>query len=277
MRRKRDPATSPNPRSPLLEIKPLPLKSLVPYARNAKKHPREQLQKLKSLLAAYGWCRPVAIAYDTPGVPGILYGHGVTLAAIEMAEAGIPILGNEDPWVAPTVDLSHLKPAARRAYILADNRVSEDGEWDEEMLAIELGALKSDGFDLNLTAFDLPEIEQYLPSEFDGNEPSAGTADLLERMAITIAEPRHEVAPGDRYMLGERHFLLCVSPIDEWADWVPLLEGDALFCPYPGPFVPFGAKAAKHRLVMVQPDIYIAGHLLDRYADANGDDAVVKV
>jgi len=39
----------------------------------------------------------------------------------------------------------------------------------------------------------------------------------------------------------------------------------------------FGAKAAKHRLVMVQPDTYICGHILDRYADANGEDSVVKV
>ena len=56
-----------------------------------------------------------------------------------------------------------------------------------------------------------------------------------------------------------------------------MLIESALLCVYPGPFVPFGAKAAKHRLVMVQPDTYICGHILDRYADANGEDSVVKV
>ena len=96
-------------------------------------------------------------------------------------------------------------------------------------------------------------------------------------MDITIAEPRHEVSPGDRFVLGEQHYLFCVSPIDEWADWKDLLTDSVLLCVYPGPFVPFGAKPAKHRLIMVQPDTYICGHILDRYADANGEDSVVKV
>ncbi len=256
-----------------LEITYRPLKGLVPYARNAKKHPREQIQKLKASLAEYGWTRPIAIADG-----GVIYGHGILQSAIEMAEAGLAVRGNPDPWSGPTVDLSHLTPSQRKGYLLADNRLSEDGEWDEEMLAIELASLHDDKFDLGLTGFDMPEIAQYLPGEFGEDDgPTAGTADLLSRMDITIAEPRHEVNPGDRFVLGDQHYLFCVSPIDEWEDWKDLLIESALLCVYPGPFVPFGAKAAKHRLVMVQPDTYICGHILDRYADANGEDSVVKV
>lgn len=261
----------------MLEIKYRPLKALTPYARNARRHPRAQILKLKASLAEFGWANPMLIADD-----GMIAGHGRLQAAMEMAEAGIPIPGNPDPWEGPTVDLSHLTPPQRRAYILNDNRSAMDGEWDEEMLGIELGALKADGFDLGLTGFDLPELDQYIPGGIEGDgtgEGEPGVAGLLERMDITIDEPRHVVEPGDRWMLGKRHFLFCVGVIDCANDWAPTLmerEG-SLFVPYPGPFVPFGKKAEEHTLIMVQPDVYIAGHLLDRYADAYGEDAVVKV
>jgi hypothetical protein len=259
----------------LLEIKYRPLKALVPYARNARKHPRAQIQKLKASLAEFGWANPMLIAGD-----GMIAGHGRLTAALEMADAGIPIPRNPDPWEGPTVDLSHLTKTQRAAYVLQDNRSALDGEWDEELLGIELTGLQEAGFDLGLTGFDLDEIEGYVPGlEGGGDNLDAETADMLERMDITIEEPRHQVEPGDRYLLGDRHYLFCVGVIDCGKDWAHLLleiEG-AYFCPYPGPFVPFGKKAAEHQLIMVQPDTYIAGHLLDRYADANGEDSVVKV
>jgi hypothetical protein len=60
----------------------------------------------------------------------------------------------------------------------------------------------------------------------------------------------------------------------DWPLWAPYLIDGAIFCPYPGPFTPFGSVPNKHVLVMVQPDPYIAGHILDRYCDAYGEDAV---
>jgi hypothetical protein len=63
--------------------------------------------------------------------------------------------------------------------------------------------------------------------------------------------------------------------ISEWTVWVKYLEGDnVLFAPYPGAFVPLGVKADTHRLVMIQPDTYIAGHILDRYSEVYGGDSV---
>ena len=59
--------------------------------------------------------------------------------------------------------------------------------------------------------------------------------------------------------------------------WSPLLTEGTIFAPYPGPFVPFGEKVKQHSLVMVQPDPYTAGHILDRYEDANGAASIVKV
>lgn len=259
----------------MLKIEYRPLKGLVPYARNARKHPRSQISKLKGSLAEFGWANPMLIADNV-----MIAGHGRLVAALEMADAGIPIPGNEDPWSAPTVDLSHLTGTQRAAYVLQDNRSAMDGEWDDELLAIELGALKEVGFDLTLTGFDMGEIAEYTSGLEGGGEPlDAEKSELLERMDITIDEPRHQVEPGDRYMLGGRHYLFCVGVIDCGKDWAHLLIeiDDAYFCPYPGPFVPFGKKAAEHNLIMVQPDVYIAGHLLDRYADANGEDSIAKI
>jgi ParB/Sulfiredoxin domain len=259
----------------LLEITYRPLKGLIPYAKNARKHPRSQIQKLKASLAEFGWANPMLIADNV-----MVAGHGRLTAALEMAEAGIPIPRNPDFWQGPTVDLSHLTKTQRAAYVLQDNRSAMDGEWDEELLAVELTGLQEAGFDLTLTGFDMGEIAEYVPSLEGGGEGlEPETADLLQRLDITIAEPRHQVEPGDRYMLSERHYLFCVGVIDSGKDWAQLLldiEG-SYFCPYPGPCVPFGKKADEHQLIMVQPDVYIAGHLLDRYADAYGEESVVKI
>lgn len=167
--------------------------------------------------------------------------------------------------------------AKKRAYVIADNQLALNASWNEELLGLELTELQDFGYDLTLTGFSADELRDYTPGlEGSGASLEPDAAELLQRMDITIADPRHEVNPGDRFVLGGTHYLLCVGVIDGWPEWKDLLETGCLFCPYPGPFVPFGKKASEHRLVMVQPDTYMAGHLLDRYADAYGEDSVVK-
>jgi hypothetical protein len=141
-----------------------PLKALIPYARNSRVHSPAQVAKLQGSLAEFGWTRPIAIADDV-----IVFGHGILQAALGMAEHGIPIPGNADPEQGPTVDLSHLSKAQRRAYVIADNRLSLDATWDDDLLRVEFADLKMDGFDLALTGFDLPEIAKMM----DGTEPEA--------------------------------------------------------------------------------------------------------
>ena len=134
-----------------------PLKSLVPYARNSRTHSPSQVAMLKGMLMEYGWTRPVALADDI-----ILAGHGITMAALELAEAGKCPPGWPDPWSAPVVDLSHFSTSQRRAYVIADNKAAERAGWDTDMLAMELGDLKEDGFDLSLTGFDQSEMDALL-------------------------------------------------------------------------------------------------------------------
>jgi hypothetical protein len=103
--------------------------------------------------------------------------------------------------------------------------------------------------------------------------PSQGT--LLEQVEITMDDPKHEVAVGDVWELGQ-HILICVTVFKDWEQWVPHLTPGSLFTPFPGPFVPLSIKAGLNKLVMVQPDNWIAGHIIDRYAEINGEGGIKK-
>ena len=113
---------------------------LIPYARNARTHSPEQIQKLAGSIKEFGFINPIIISQDG----GVLAGHGRIMAAQKLGIKQVPC-----------VIESHLTDAQRRAYILADNRLALDAGWDEEMLKIELAELKEMDFDLDFTLFSL--------------------------------------------------------------------------------------------------------------------------
>jgi hypothetical protein len=147
-----------------------PLSSLRPYARNARTHSPEQIGKLRASLARYGWTTPIAVAGDD-----IIAGHARHQAATEMARIGQAVARNADPLLCPTVDLSALSDADRRAYIIADNRLAEDAGWDMSMLKLEFADLSAAGLDMSITGFNLDEITDILsfgdPSPADPADP----------------------------------------------------------------------------------------------------------
>ncbi len=106
-------------------------------------------------------------------------------------------------------------------------------------------------------------------------EEDEASAALLRRLNVTIGDPHHQVTYGDVWRVGP-HLLLCLDVFTAWPTWTQYLEGPALFVPYPGPFVALTVKAEMQRLVMVQPDPYVAGHILDMYASARGEGQVGK-
>lgn len=106
----------------------------------------------------------------------------------------------------------------------------------------------------------------------DGGERSDGS--MFGQFDALLGDPRHEVTLGQVWRLGERHVLVCADVLTGWASWIDYLDGDALFCPYPGPFLALSLRAEESPLVMVQPDPFVAGHVLDRYTDVHSDDAV---
>lgn len=162
----------------IADVQEVSLNLLRPYERNAKIHGPEQIEKLKDSIREFGFLTPCLIDGDL----NIIAGHGRVMAAKE--------LGME---TVPCVFIEGLTDAQRRAYILADNRLGELGEWDMEIVTEELTALNDDDFDISLTGFDLdlsepPEVNE---DEFDAEPPKKAKSKR-----------------GDIYQLGD-HRLMC--------------------------------------------------------------------
>ena len=127
---------------------------LIPYVNNARKHSDEQVSEIAASIKEFGFNNPILI----DGKKGIIAGHGRVMAAKKLGLDKVP-----------TIELSHLSDAQRRAYILADNRLAEKAEWDFELVQVELEALKDEDFNIELTGFDIsvmaPEFEPATESE----------------------------------------------------------------------------------------------------------------
>jgi DNA modification methylase len=168
--------------------------TLLPYARNARLHDDAQVANIASSMKEFGFTNPVLIADDT-----ILAGHGRVMAANLLKLK-----------VVPTIDLSHLSPTQRKAYVLADNKIALNSTYDLDMLRVELEELQAEGFDLGITGFGLEEISDLLtPEELP---PSDKDPDALPE----VPEEPHS-KPGDVWILGP-HRLMCgdSTMIDHW-------------------------------------------------------------
>ncbi len=163
--------------------------SLIPYARNARTHSDAQVAQIAASIREYGFTNPVLVDGDR----GVIAGHGRLLAARKLGMADVP-----------TIELSHLTPAQRRAYVLADNRLALSAGWDAELLRIELADLQADGFDLALTGFDAAEIAGIFAL------PTGGLTDPDE---VPAAPEVPVTRLGDVWQLG-RHRLVCGDSTD---------------------------------------------------------------
>ena len=155
----------------------VPIDKLTPYENNARVHSPAQIDMLAKMIARFGWTNPVLV----DGRKGIIAGHGRVLAARKLGMDAVP-----------TIELSHMSKAERRAYVIADNKSALSAGWDDELLRLELGELRDDGFDLELTGFDDAEIdalfnEPDLPEP--ASEPESGNA-----TTITCPNCGHEFA-----------------------------------------------------------------------------------
>lgn len=125
------------------EYKKRPIDSLIPYARNSRTHTAEQVLKIAASIREFGFINPVI----TDGAGGIIAGHGRVLAAKQLGMTELPC-----------IDAKHLTAVQRRAYVLADNKLALDADWDDTILRAELNDLIADGFDITLTGFSLDAV-----------------------------------------------------------------------------------------------------------------------
>ena len=162
------------------------IKDLIPYARNARTHSDEQVAQIAASIKEFGFLSPIIISKDNT----ILCGHGRFYAAQKLGLEKVPCIKEE-----------YLTETQKRAYILADNKLSLNAGWDNEMLAIELSELQNENFDLGLTGFDVSELEDLIGKDSSDVEDDDYDLDAaLEKAAF--------VQRGDVWNVG-RHKLMC--------------------------------------------------------------------
>ena len=169
------------------EMNLVDIDKLIPYVNNARTHSKEQINKLRASIREFGFINPVIIDRDY----NVIAGHGRIMAS---KEEGIDKV--------PCVFVDYLTDAQKKPYILADNRMALDADWDEELLKVEIESLQGADFDLNLTGFDEAELMDIFG---DDNQSRAKDDDFDLTAAL---EKASFVEKGDVWTVG-RHRLMC--------------------------------------------------------------------
>lgn len=169
------------------EMNLVDIDKLIPYVNNARTHSKEQINKLRASIREFGFINPVIIDRDY----NVIAGHGRIMAS---KEEGIDKV--------PCVFVDYLTDAQKKAYILADNRMALDADWDEELLKVEIESLQGADFDLNLTGFDEAELMDIFG---DDNQSRAKDDDFDLTAAL---EKASFVEKGDVWTVGS-HRLMC--------------------------------------------------------------------
>jgi DNA modification methylase len=122
----------------------------------------------------------------------IIAGHARLLAARKLGKTEVPV-----------IVLDHLTETQRRALVLADNRLALNAGWDEEMLRVELEAIREDDYDLSVIGFSDDELADLLV------DPEAVQAEgNTDDDAVPQEQENAVTAVGDVWILGD-HRLLC--------------------------------------------------------------------
>ncbi len=161
------------------------IKELIPYCNNSRTHSDEQVLQIASSIKEFGFTNPVLI----DGQGGIIAGHGRIMAAQKLKMDEVP-----------TITLSDLSEAQKKAYIIADNKLALNSGWDDELLKIELEQLKELDFDLGLIGFSDDELALLM-----GGETTEGLVDE-DQVPELVDDP--VTVLGDVWLLGN-HRLMC--------------------------------------------------------------------
>jgi len=151
-----------------------------------------------------------------------------------------------------------------QAAMIAANK--HGGTFDDDLLKSLLAELSAGGeIDMGLTGFAPDELKAMFEPSDEEKERGA----LLAVLNVSIAEPTTKVESGQIWHAGE-HVVCCLDVLTEWHVWVHQLKGERdIFLPYAGPLVLLTENAKTQRLVIVNPDAYICGLILDKYVEAN--------
>ena len=198
-----------------LNVEYQPAASLKPSLRNARTHSKKQLHKLAASLKQFGFNSPILI----DGAGEVVAGHGRLEAAKMIGLAEVP-----------TISVSHLTEAEVRAYRVADNRLAQLSDWDDEILKVELSFLAEIDLDLpEITGFETAEIDAILEvaaptpaSDPATRSPRWMTASLRFRKSVTFGSSR---SIGCSTAMPRRRPPMRASSKVSWLRWFSRIHG----------------------------------------------------
>lgn len=164
--------------NPDLSVHEVPTAALVPYARNAKLHPTEQIDQIAASIREFGNCDPIAVWHNANGEMEIVEGHGRLLALNRLGAS-----------TAPVIFLDHLTDEQRKAYGIVHNALTMNTGFDSVQLEAELDEISS----IDMTQFDIDiemgdwfsDRERNDTSRQDGNEEYNEFLDKFEAKKTT--------------------------------------------------------------------------------------------
>lgn len=170
------------------------------YSSNPKIHEEKQIQQIAKSINKFGFTNPILVDEKSE----IIAGHGRLLAAQLLKLETIPI-----------IRLTHLSEAEKRAYRIADNKLSENGRWDTDLLKLEFSEIEKlalnleDELNLDITGFDFKEIDVLLAN----NKPNEKADEKLNSVPYV---PENEIVSqhGDVWLLG-KHKVICGNALQE--------------------------------------------------------------
>lgn len=257
---------------------------LRPYHKNPR---RGDVEAIARSLEVNGQYRPIVVNLGSKtGRPlEVLAGNHTLKGAVHLGWTSVK---------GSTVDVDDV--AAARI-VAADNRLADRGDYDEEalldLLQNEIGAEELDGSGYDEADIDVI-LDRILNGDGDvslrdalgdtdrddlgdeGRDRAETTGETLAIVDVTMADPQAEVHHGEVWRLG-RHTLVVATLLDEWPLWAPLLAEGVQFCPYPEPYLTCSTLARERPLLLVQPNTYLAGHLIDKHRSAFPKDVVDRI
>jgi DNA modification methylase len=178
-----------------LAVRYCPVGSLNLDPKNPRLHSQRQVRQIARSMEAFGFNVPILVDSEL----NVIAGHGRVLACRELG------------WTeVPTILLEHLNDGQKRAFMLADNKLTETSVWDDRLLAEQLKDLSVLDLDFSIeaTGFEMGEIDlriEGLTAAADDHDDPADTLPPPSNLAVSRA--------GDVWQLG-RHRVCCGSALD---------------------------------------------------------------
>jgi DNA modification methylase len=175
-----------------LEVTYLPVTSLHPNPQNPRVHTYKQVHQIAHSIKAFGFNVPILVDDRL----NVVAGHGRLLAAQQLG------------WkTVPCIKLNHLSEAQYKAFLIADNRLTENSSWNDQLLGEQLKALSELelDFDLEVTGFETPEIDVLIDGLEAVSEPDPDNQ-------LPANETSAVSATGDLWQLG-KHRVLCANSL----------------------------------------------------------------